>query len=698
MGDTYVFMPNGCTVKDGVVYFVETRVSNLSTGALAMYDISSEEFAIDMQVLTVSCDGLVSTDRYMFATNNAGGQLLVLDLDEDDGVFEVVVDGLTNPADLCLGPDGILALPSLSAGPIYFVSYADNDGELDYATVVDTEYGPIRGSLTLSGTRFFTSIPYAMPPIGEYRFANPVDPEPWNETLDTVSDPPGCMQYCASTGVFCPVVKSEDCLYLNVFTPYPLENNTLLPVNVYFHGGGFRIGHSGPFKVFNATNMVSNNDVIVVTINYRLHVFGFLYDEDNGIAGNFGLRDVIKALRWVNTNIEAFGGDNGKVTLFGNSVGSATVSILSTCGDEEIYDMFQGAAMMSNPMFGIPLRTPDSYAPIAQGIVNSNDTGCSDADDVFTCLRDDVNADTLLDVANSVMVAAKYDEGQMIYSAVQWTPILDGDLISKQPLRAFESGDFHPTARLLMGYSTDETRSITFSTFSNLDRTYEALQGYASTLLGVEAATMIFEEYGEPANVSDVRDPPYASLLTTAGRYVCPTYYAALKAAEYRANDSSLANSIYHVNYNHMNSLASGNCEGYVCHNSEVYILWATDERLTDDEYVLSAEMQSYWTGLVDLDDADKSFNTDTQNTIVFTNGTSISVMQGLNEADCEVWGEIGYRWLPELTPSPIADSDDGSDDGSDDDSDEADEAVPRFGLYVSVHFFAIFLGCMHLF
>merc|ERR1712012_293097 len=128
------------------------------------------------------------------------------------------------------------------------------------------------------------------------------------------------MQACSSA-IYCPNVIDEDCLYLNVFAPYPFDTADSLPVAVYIHGGAWNVGCSGPNKMLNATTFASNTDTIVVTMNYRLNIFGLLFDNDYSdvLHGNYGVKDIIKALRWVHDNIVHFGGDNERVTLFGYS-------------------------------------------------------------------------------------------------------------------------------------------------------------------------------------------------------------------------------------------------------------------------------------------------------------------------------------------------------------------------------------------
>ncbi|KAK9730602.1 Carboxylesterase family [Popillia japonica] len=122
-------------------------------------------------------------------------------------------------------------------------------------------------------------------------------------------------------------IGDEDCLYINVYTSQPPSSNaTLLHVMVWIYGGGFAVG-DGNYATYGPDQLVSEN-VIVVTFNYRLGIFGFAFTADNVAPGNLGLKDQIFALQWVQRNIEAFGGDKNLVTVFGESAGAVSVSYL----------------------------------------------------------------------------------------------------------------------------------------------------------------------------------------------------------------------------------------------------------------------------------------------------------------------------------------------------------------------------------
>ncbi|CAD0249730.1 unnamed protein product [Spodoptera exigua] len=188
-----------------------------------------------------------------------------------------------------------------------------NEGLLE-GEVVKNEYG---------GTYYsFKGIPYAQPPLGDLRFKAPQPPKQWKNVRSAKQFGSKCYHH----DVFFEkgkVFGSEDCLYLNVYTPN-IKPDKPLPVMFWIHGGGFMSG-AGDDDVYGPKFLV-RQDVILVTINYRLEVLGFLCLDTEDVPGNAGLKDQVAALRWINKNIASFGGDPDNVTIFGESAGGACVT------------------------------------------------------------------------------------------------------------------------------------------------------------------------------------------------------------------------------------------------------------------------------------------------------------------------------------------------------------------------------------
>ncbi|XP_035452347.2 juvenile hormone esterase-like [Spodoptera frugiperda] len=188
-----------------------------------------------------------------------------------------------------------------------------NEGVLE-GEVVKNEYG---GSYCS-----FKGIPYAQPPLGELRFKAPQPPKPWKDVRSAKQFGSKCYQYDAffERGK---VEGSEDCLYLNVYTPN-VKPDKPYPVMFYIHGGGLVSG-AGDDDLYGPKFLV-RQDVILVTFNYRLEVLGFLCLDTEDAPGNAGMKDQVAALRWVKKNIASFGGDPDNITIFGESAGGASVT------------------------------------------------------------------------------------------------------------------------------------------------------------------------------------------------------------------------------------------------------------------------------------------------------------------------------------------------------------------------------------
>jgi para-nitrobenzyl esterase len=212
--------------------------------------------------------------------------------------------------------------------------------------VVPTSNGPVLG-LSVEGIQTFLGLRYGAPPLGDLRFAPPRKPEPWKAVAAAINLGPSSMQYLAGGGAagfpgtigmalgqgmnsFEDVIRQhEDCLFINLWTP-ELGGQKHRPVMVWLHGGGFSYG-SGSWPFYDGHNLARNHDVVVVTVNHRLSVFGFSDVADIGgdpASGNAGMLDIVQVLEWVRDNAEAFGGDPGNVTVFGQSGGGGKVSTL----------------------------------------------------------------------------------------------------------------------------------------------------------------------------------------------------------------------------------------------------------------------------------------------------------------------------------------------------------------------------------
>lgn len=217
------------------------------------------------------------------------------------------------------------------------------------SSFVKTKQGLLLGQRE-NGVFVWKGIPYAQAPVDSLRYVVAQPPLSWNGLKAATSFGPIAHQ--PKSGLIAskvPHIQSEDCLYLNVWTPAP--DNKKRPVMVWIHGGGFELG-SGSADMYDGAKLATKGDMVIVTLNYRLGVLGFLYFDEadsnsSGFENNLGIRDQVAALRWVKENIDAFGGDPNQVTVFGESAGGTSVETLLAA--REAKGLFQKAIVQSGP-------------------------------------------------------------------------------------------------------------------------------------------------------------------------------------------------------------------------------------------------------------------------------------------------------------------------------------------------------------
>ncbi|SFQ68983.1 para-nitrobenzyl esterase [Amycolatopsis arida] len=300
-----------------------------------------------------------------------------------------------------------------------------------------TDRGLVRGAVD-DGVRRFQGIPYAAAPVGELRWRSPRPARPWPGVYDATRPRSQCAQPASPVGGVPSYV--EDCLYLNVTTPK--RPRRPLPVMVWLHGGS---NVSGAGHIYDAGTLASQGDVVVVTVNYRLGVFGWLAHPafESGAdrarqAGNYGLLDQQAALRWVRHNAVFFGGDPRNVTLFGESAGA-----LDSCAhlvSPAAAGLFHKAIPQSYSCTD-PFRTEEAAQAEAARFATA--LGCAGEPGAADCLRD-LPARTLVDRFQSAGMSA--------------VPVAGGDdLLPRQPREAIERGQIHRVP-VMHGNTLDEMR------------------------------------------------------------------------------------------------------------------------------------------------------------------------------------------------------------------------------------------------
>ncbi|XP_073811645.1 juvenile hormone esterase-like [Musca autumnalis] len=259
--------------------------------------------------------------------------------------------------------------------------------------------GKLMPGYRIASFEAFMGIPYAQPPINDLRFSNPKAYPRSIGVIDATEPKSDCIQKNSlvpnpqATG-------QEDCLYLNVYRPIPKRNGEKLPVMVYIHGGGWFTGSVHP-SIVGPEYFMDTEEVILVTFNYRLGVFGFLSTEDAIIPGNFGLKDQTLALKWVQKNIADFGGDPKRVTIFGQSAGgiSAHMHMLSKHSE----GLFQGVISLSGPA-NVPFATQTNALELARNTAvhcNITDAATLSSAKLVKALRS-VEPEMLLQAADAI--------------------------------------------------------------------------------------------------------------------------------------------------------------------------------------------------------------------------------------------------------------------------------------------------------
>jgi para-nitrobenzyl esterase len=331
--------------------------------------------------------------------------------------------------------------PSIGAscrvGILFLLSSVVASAQL--ATPVRVETGLLRG-VSETDLTVFRGVPFAAPPLGDLRWRAPESAAGWEGVRDAASFAPDPYQGDGKGHV------SEDCLYLNVWTPAKTSGDRL-PVLVWIYGGGFSFGSTST-PVHDGEHL-ARKGVVLVTLNYRVGPLGFLAhpelsaESPHKASGNYGLLDQIAALRWVQRNIAAFGGDPAKVTIFGESAGAISVSML--CASPEAHGLFRGAISQSGGSFG-PTRPTTFPGENMRGLAAAEKAGVAYAGNAGV---------------SSIAELRKLSPDKLPggwNSGAAW-PIVDGWVIPDDQYRLYEAGRYNDVA-ILVGYNSDEGLSF----------------------------------------------------------------------------------------------------------------------------------------------------------------------------------------------------------------------------------------------
>jgi para-nitrobenzyl esterase len=323
-------------------------------------------------------------------------------------------------------------------------------------TLVHTKDGPVCGT-TAGGQTSYLDIPYAAPPVGKLRWQPPQPAKPWTTTYQATKRGPGCLSPGFPSGVAADT--SENCLFLEVQEPASIPAGKKLPVMFEIHGGGFL----GEYRDDDGANLIHSGPVIYVYAEYRLGILGFLADKSLGPnSGDYGLQDQQSALRWVQQNIAAFGGNPDDVTIFGESAGGA--SVCDQVASPTARGLFQRGISVSG-FYNFKVNTiwwpADCKSALqteaqaqAEGAALAAKVGCGHAANVAACLRA-VPATTLVEKG-----------GQFLdpFAGGAIGPIVNGTTLPMSPAEAFKAGRVN-NVQLMIGVGRDEFNGGIYTNF-----------------------------------------------------------------------------------------------------------------------------------------------------------------------------------------------------------------------------------------
>ncbi len=304
---------------------------------------------------------------------------------------------------------------------------------------VRTESGALSGSRE-RGISSYKGVPFAAPPLGPLRWREPQPAVRWAGVRRADSFAPACMQKGVSMPGETPPATSEDCLYLNIWTPANQARDRL-PVMVWIHGGGYTNGSASMPLYWG--DALARRGVVVVTIAYRLGPLGFLAlpeltaESGRGTSGNYGLLDQIAALEWIQRNITAFGGDPRRVTIAGQSAGAMAVSILMA--SPRAKGLFHAAIGQSGGLFE-PLQLAPHYL-----LANAE--------------KDGGKYMRALGVASLEELRRRPASELLASSGRVSHPVIEPDVLPSPPYEAFASGKYNPVP-VLVGFNADEARAL----------------------------------------------------------------------------------------------------------------------------------------------------------------------------------------------------------------------------------------------
>jgi len=495
--------------------------------------------------------------------------------------------------------------------------------DMKKTSVIDTKVGKVQGYIK-DGLEIFKNIPFAEPPVGDLRFKPPVAiQKPRDGVLDTSE-----FGFCAYQG-YTPLEdwfgkeepESEDCLNLNIWTPG--SDGKKRPVMVWVHGGAYVTG-SGKATIYDGSYLAKRGGVVIVTINYRLGAFGFLYGPDS--TPNVGMLDQVTALKWVHDNIELFGGDPNNVTIFGESAGG--YSVLTLMAAPAARGLFKRVISQSPPVF-----RDETTEKVTKGIMRKFHLKKGDLDGLRK-----IPAEDIIKAQNEILA-------KNVTMGMAFKPKIDVDM-PNSPLKTVENGECK-NIDLMIGSNLEEFKLFAAGPeFSALDD--EGLEKMVSgflTMSGVDAnkTKEIIETYKREGGNSSLFDN--LMILVSDAMFRIHSYH--YLEAQYKLNPNT---------YNYLFDMKSPFLDGKLgaCHALELPFVFGTikDPEIngfsgTGSEVdAVSEQMMDAWiafarTGSPNADSIPEwpAYETEKRSTMLFSKETK--VVENFLDKQREAWGDM---------------------------------------------------------
>jgi carboxylesterase type B len=517
--------------------------------------------------------------------------------------------------------------------------------------IVTTPYGKVSGTVD-QGVYAFRGIPFAAPPVGSLRFQKTAEVSAWSGVINGSTFAPGCVAVCSDTafpvpGLMCTPTTSEDCLYLNVYTPN-LESTANLPVLIFIHGGNY-IGGSGGVPLYDGGDLARTQNIVVVTINYRLGVFGALYTGT--VKGNFHLTDQRESMKFVQKVISNFGGNPNKVTISGQSAGA--FSVATHLASPKSWPYFQGAVIFSDP-FALLAETPERAITVGEKLLTNLNCSENGGQSELQCLQSFSAEELLWQQVNGSVNFNAITNG-FLSVMMPWVPVVDGDELPYHPLVALTTDRFN---KVPVMFGTVANESVEF--IYDIERA--PLNAFETDLLlslvfGEQNMKAIVDLYGAPPASGDCHH--YIEIIATDYIFYCPNRFVGSQLTKttptymyFFDQLASYSGWVYNKSMPY--------CTDAICHADDLPFYFNPfnaplppglhPPQPTAEELVLTATMQKALANFVAGGNPNPLPNVEwprfngSVNALMNYSTPATSILTGYRDVYCNFWDSIGYN------------------------------------------------------